>query len=525
MGGAERAGIVPTPMSAHDVLERKKMDQIRFWAVTASFTVIITSVVLAVLMLRRNMRSTKLASTPPPVTTHPTKESWGKRLGRWIANKANSVSRTTSRFVLILMAFVLITFGIRKALSFSLGADGLLIADMLIAFVIIMTGLLLGIAWNTGYLRSLFFQIETSNLAFVDSGQSNVFTYANVTGKILRWGVKIDDVLVQGKIIRTEVRDGDELINDWVLVDEEYEGQSEKEKTFIQKTWGYYWRGFDIFNRRVHVIPLTKKKANANLRPGMPPEEWITGSDNVAEVDQLRSEFPRPVAVPDMKFSDGIEANLLLQGNYEVVVPRRPVYNLKGDFTSIIESYTRTAMKDVAMTMTAEDFRKASQVEGSAMSNSIVALINRKLIETCGVRLRGASVPVYNLSSDAEEKAAKAEELARLEGLAKIAEAKAQAEVAKIAAERAAANKLIDATAEAEADNLRNAASITDVTLATTAMIKDGVHPDIAAQVAGATGRATRYTHPDSKVTTQVEGGGAVVTIPPIERKVVLADK
>ncbi len=367
----------------------------------------------------------------------------------------------------------------------------------------------MAIAWKMGYLDHLFFEIETDNIGFGDSGESNVFVYANTPGHVLRWQREIDDIVV----------------NDYVLIEEEHPNQAEEEKTFIQGTWGLFWIGPKFLNRSVHMIPLTKKKAASQLRKDMPVEDWIVGSNEVVYVNQLRRQFPRSVPVVDMKFNDGIEANMLVLANYEVVVPRKAVYTLKGDFFSLVELYTMTAMKDVAGKMGSKEFRMEGQVEGSRMSSNVVALINKILIRECGIRIKGASIPVYNLSSEEEEKAAKAKELAKQQGEANVEAAEQRAKAALVTAQNDAAIKVIDARAEAKADRLRNAASVTDFTLAAKASVGLGAHPDIAVQASASVARATRYTHPESNVTTQVEGGGATVAIPPAERKVVTTDK
>lgn len=377
-----------------------------------------------------------------------------------------------------------------------------------VIFLVLWIPLLVGIAWKRGYLSHLFFTVETDNIGFVDSGESNVFVYANTPGHVLRWVKEIDGIEV----------------NDYVLIEEEHPNQAEEERNFIQRTWGLYWVGPEFLNRTVHMIPLTKKKRASSLRPGMPVNEWIVGSDEVVTVNQLRRKFPRPVPVVDVKFNDGVEANMLTLGNYEVVVPRKIVYGLKGDFFGLVEMYTMTAMKDVVGKMDSTTFKTEGQVEGSQMSKDVVSIINKVLIRECGVRIKGVSIPVYNLSTDREEAAAKEQKLQEQEGLGRIKKAEADAEVARVTAERAAANKIIDATAEAKADRLRNAASITDFTLAAKAGVKLGANPDIAVQASASVARSTRYTHPDSKVTTQVEGG-ATVAIPPAERKVVITDK
>ncbi len=410
---------------------------------------------------------------------------------------------------MIVLVTIIIVLGLASLIGYFYftGLAGIMIILEFILFTVVMIPLVIGITWQTGYLRTLFFEIEEGNLGFVDSGQANVFTYSNIPGKILR-----DDVIVNGKSFED------------VLVDEEYPGQWEKEKTFIQKEWGLYWVGFKFLNRKVHFIPITKERENPGLSKDMDPSEWIKRDPGVFPTDQLRGVFPRPVLVSDLKFVDNIEANMLAMCNLEVVIPRQFVYVQKGNF-GVIASYVRTGVNAFGQRMSADEFNKAGRVEGGDLSRAIVASINKRLESEVGVRLRGVGIPIYNASSDEEEDALKAAEIARLEGLATIETAKAAATASITTAEAAAKSKVIDARAEAKADKLRNKASITDITLMSAELVRQGTHPDIAAQSAALVGRATRYTDKQSPVTTQVEGNGQLAITPPIERKVVLATK
>lgn len=425
------------------------------------------------------------------IDTDAEKVGWFRRIGRKVGRGVLNI------IALIVILSVLVVLGA----LFAYIPDAVAVIGIFVVFFTLWIPLVILILWKTGYLRNLFFEIETDNVGFVDAGETNVFTYANVPHKILRKNVIVDGVLVR----------------DWVLIDEEEEGQWEREKTWIQKRFGLYWVGFKFLNRRVHLIPITKKKAAAEIKPDMKPEEWITGDDKVVKIDQLRSKFPRPVLVPDLKFNDAVEANLLLLGNFELVVPRRPVYSLKGDFFDTLVNYVRAAMKDVAQRMDSDKFRVIGQVEGGQMSEDLRELINQKLIETCGVRLRGASIPVYNLSSDLEERAAKQAKLEEQQGRARL--------------KRQEFDNLVlvsKARAQADADRITGEASVTDVKTLANHFDSLGASPDVAATSATALGRAVRYTAPGSPVTTQVEGGGATIAIPPTdkpERRVVLTDE
>lgn len=388
------------------------------------------------------------------------------------------------------------------------GNTGLEIEAEFLIFAVLMTAIILGISWKTGYLATLFFPIETGNIGFVDAGETNVFTYINIPGKVLRDGVEVNGKKFDG-----------------VIVDEEYPGQWLEEKTFIQKTWGQYWIGFKFLGRKVHRLEFTKERENPRLSKDMEPAEWIERDAGIFRTNELRSKFPRPVLVPDLKFADNIEANILAQCNLEVLIPKQLVYMQKGNFFNVIVSYVRTGVNDFCQKITANTFNSSKRIEGSDFSNEIVLSINTRLQTEVGVTLKGVSVPIYNTSSDEEEEALKAAEIARLEGLATIAKEEADAKALIVKAKAEAEKTIIDAKALAEADVILGQASVADVMATADHFKKIGADPDVAAHSATMLGRAKRFSKENSPVQTLVEGQSTIAVPPSTPKRVVLASQ
>jgi len=364
-----------------------------------------------------------------------------------------------------------------------------------VLFIIIMVPLLLGIAWKTGYLRTLFTTIETGNIKFVDAGETNVKTYINIPGKILQGG---------------------EIIN----------GNPDAKKglmRWIQKKFGFYWVGFAFLGRKVHTFSLIKERESRELKPNMEPSAWIE-REQAKPSEELRWKFPRPVLVPDVKFQDNIEANILVLCKFEVLRPTVLMYIQKGSFFENLISFVRSGMVNYCKEMSADMFKSSNLLDGGDMSTKIRLAVNDRIEDEFGVRLTGLAVPIYNMSRLAEEEALEAAELARLNGLATIATAEANARAIVVKANADAEAKLIDAKAEAEADQIRAVASVADVVVTARTFKELGADPNIAVQQASGVGRATRFADPSSKVTTLVDGQSNVA-LPLPQKQVVLAER
>src|ERR1019366_4991455 len=102
------------------------------------------------------------------------------------------------------------------------------------------------------------------------------------------------------------------VLVDGEIIDERYPGEAEDHKTWIQKKYGRYWVGFPFLGNHVHIFNITHDRAKRQLTQDMTPADWIDYADGPEPTDELRWKTPRAVLVPDIKFGDNVEANILV---------------------------------------------------------------------------------------------------------------------------------------------------------------------------------------------------------------------
>ena len=434
-------------------------------------------------------------------------KSWLKNFRDEVRKLTNAVFRT---FVGILTVIFIVALHLIVLLFF--GMDNFEIFVMFEIFGVFATLLILGIAWKTDHLPQaalMFMTIETGDIKFIDKGQTNAKIYINIPGKVLRNG---------------EIVDGD----------------SEADKTFLQKHFGQYFIGIPPF-RTLHTFPIVKERENQDIKPGMAPEDWIDRDDGAVTVSELRWRFPRPVLIPDVEFKDKIRGNILVLCNFEVERPLIPIYILKARFFEILASYIRIAVVNYCQTMAFNDFViEADKRDGGNMSKDIIngvvkdkdgnvmpgeLCLNSRLAQEVGIKITSLGVPQYNASKTEEQEALEAAELARLQGLATVAKAQKDAEALIIATTAQNKKTVMDARALAKADTILGKASVVDVLETAKNFIKElGGDPDNSINNATALGRAKRFSTKDSPVNVLADGQ-VNTTVPLVERKVVQATK
>ncbi len=393
--------------------------------------------------------------------------------------------------------------GMFAAIGVAIEIGGLLLLFGPLITTLVVIGLV-----RRGYMENPVFEIESGNIGYVDSGASLWRMYSNVDGMKLQKGATIED---------KDLGIDEITINDFVLVPGNNNGELTPFGWILKKYWGVYWRGFGFLNRKVHIIPITKKYVNVDLRANLDPKYWIMGNKDggdekksgdakfsVVQAGGLRVKFPRPVAIADVKFSDKQEAQMLILVSFRVIVPATPIYTLKGDLMSYLENTALAAFKNVIQQMSSSQFAGESHIEGSDMTMRALRAVNKRLLLMAGVVIEAISVQIYNLSSDREEAAAKAASLAELEGKAALT-----------AQEWTNKKVLSKAETDARAARLLNEASITDATGLADHYVGLGADPNVAATEASTVAKSKRYTTPGSPVTTHVEGGGAPIAIQP----------
>jgi hypothetical protein len=348
----------------------------------------------------------------------------------------------------------------------------LIILTETLVFLVLMTALVVGIAWKGAPQNKFFTFLQTGDIKFVVAGESWVKTIINIPGKIL----------VNGKIVDA--------------------GRGEDNRSWLQKRFGVYFIGIYPF-RKIHSFQIIKERENQRIVPDMKAEDWIDRDKKPTTVSELRWKFPRPILVPEVEFKGTLRANILVLCKFEVLEPMVPIFIQKAKFFDLLSNYVRNGVIDYCQEMTFEEFIGKNKKDGGTMSDSIIADINKYIEAEIGVRVTGFGVSNYESSDKETQRIMEAKERAILQGEADIAAAERQKRVA-----------ITEAEGKAKADEIRAKARITDVIETVKQLRGENVDPNIAAQVAGAVGRAERFTRSDSKITTLVDGTGGNVAIP-----------
>jgi hypothetical protein len=378
--------------------------------------------------------------------------------------------------VLAVVAVLLAATDTMIFLTVTPASTALIISAMLLVFTIIMIPILSGIVWQLALQDKYFTMVQTGHIKFVVAGESWAKTLINIPGKV--------------------------LVNGYI-VDEHMVGDSERRKTFLEHQFGLYWVGIYPF-RSIHSFPITKIRENQDITPKTKPEEWIDRDKKPTLITELRWKFPRPVLVPGVKFAGALRADILVLCKFEVVQPTVPIFIQKAHFIELLESYVRNAVINYCQGLDYQQFMLADKKDGGNMSQDMMAAINVHITNEIGVCVRGFGVSQYDSSDKETQRLMQAMETARLEG-----------EAAVKRAEQLALSIVAEAKGHAEADRIRGAARIVDITELANELIAKGVDPNVAAQAAAAVGRAERFTRSDSKLTTLVDGTtGANIAVP-----------
>jgi hypothetical protein len=356
-----------------------------------------------------------------------------------------------------------------------------IIALEFMVFAVLLSIIVVAMGWKLAPQDMFFTKVETGDMKYVVAGDSWIRTIVNIP------------------TMRLNEDEPQKL---------EPLGGSKTEQTWLERKFGLYWVGIYPF-RKIHKFSIVKERENPEMKQGMNPAEWIQREKKATQVTSLRWKFPRPVMVPDVEFDGNLRATLLVLCKFEVVSPTVPIFIQKANFFDLLSSYVRSAVIEYCQTKTYDKFRKSDKKDGGEMSTAIINDINRIIVDEIGVCLKGVSVSNYEASDKETQAILEAGEKARLQGEANVKAAELQKKVA-----------ITNAQGQAEADQIRAVARITDVIETVQRLSDRGVNPDVAAQVAGSVGRAERFTREGSKITTLVDGGTGNVSIPlPGEKK------
>ncbi len=236
-----------------------------------------------------------------------------------------------------------------------------------------------------------FTRMASGNIKFIMRGESVVKIIHNVSGK---------------KLVDGRFQPGDET------------------KSWLNEKIGIWWIGIPPWSS-VHTFQIKKEKENPS---GTTPDTWITIGEKVT-VNSLRFTFPRPFVMRAVELADRTTVDLLVVCKFEVEDPYTPVFLFKGGFFDNAGSIIKAKINDEL-----KQFRNITefiQVEKSE-SGFLAPLKNEHgfndiLLEQVGLKLVGIVIAQYDPADKAVLEAANKEALAKMLGLAQIAEAEAYA--------------------------------------------------------------------------------------------------
>ncbi len=195
-------------------------------------------------------------------------------------------------------------------------------------------------------------------------------------------------------------------------------------KSWLNEKIGIWWIGIPPWSS-VHQFEIKKEKENPS---GITPETWITVGEKVS-VNNLRFTFPRPFVMRAVELKDRTTVDLLVVCKFEIEEPYIPVFLFKGGFFENAGSIIRAKVNDRLKKFgSIEEFIQTRKGEDGFLKNLKQEHgFNDILREQVGLKLVGIVIAQYDPADKAVLEATNKEAIAKLLGLAQVAEATAYA--------------------------------------------------------------------------------------------------
>lgn len=244
-----------------------------------------------------------------------------------------------------------------------------------------------------------FTRLGSGDIKFIMRGDSLVKTIHNVAGK---------------KLINGRFENGIES------------------KSWLNEKIGIWWIGIPPWSS-IHQFEVKKEKENP---AGTTPDTWITVGEKVA-VNYLRFTFPRPFVMRAVELKDRTTVDLLVVCKFEVEEPYIPVFLFKGGFFENAGSIIRAKINDRLKKFSSiTEFIQARKGEDGFLKNLKAEHgFNDILRDQVGLKIVGIVIAQYDPADKAVLEATNKEAIAKLLGLAQVAEATAYANQLQIRTE------------------------------------------------------------------------------------------
>lgn len=265
---------------------------------------------------------------------------------------------------------------------------------------------------------------------------------------------------------------------------------------FLRAKLGVFWVSILYPIRKVHKFKIDKYRlVQGGSLPADHKMSDLVSVEPDVEVDSLRRYIPRPTFISEVELKDGIPVDIVVMTEYEVIIPRIPIFSLKGKFFPLLDAAIEAAVNDVGNAVTYMQLITTETGKGSGFSEKILKMVADHLEKTVGIRPTSCYIVQLGLlaADQAVKDATKAQEVETLKGKGVVAAATAKAEAIKL---------LADA-------NARTFGAAFDT------LTGKGVNPDLAVHNISRVLAFREIAGIDSKIQTFVEAGAAVgVTIP-----------
>lgn len=269
--------------------------------------------------------------------------------------------------------------------------------------------------------------------------------------------------------------------------------RSEKKLGFFWVSVWYPWiRIFRFLVTHLRLRPETEitkdtpldKWLDSSVKEPAKNEKGEVISPDTTWEQSLLWRFPRPVLIREVEFADLFQANILIQGNFQIVSPRHLVFEWRERFFPLLEKALQAAAIDYLRKIPGGYQEFITQRTTGPQSEFFwealeplnwvgnTATSGRGLLKEFGVYLRDAWVVEIELSeSDTKASdALKARKIAELEGNAEVATATKHAEAITLVAtaEAGALQAQLEGSSEAILiEKLRKEAVIGNLTATT----------------------------------------------------------
>lgn len=258
---------------------------------------------------------------------------------------------------------------------------------------------------------------------------------------------------------------------------------------------GFHWVSWIWPAQKVYWFELkTGALVPVEERKDKSIDKWVT--THTHPTDRLDVKIRCYFLLRDVEMKDRFTVNIVVYALLTIVNPRKAVFLYKADFVSVLSSAILSGYADNSKEKSYAEFVELKKGRGSKFADKVFKYINkgggpkdtRSLEDQYGVCLEETFIEEIQLSEESQAviDATKAEEVAKLQAAALVAEAQG----------------------DADARNIKAGAKASEMGVAIQELVKHGVNADVAAN-AYATIRST-----ENLPALAVWGGNATAMIP-----------